>query len=114
MNTPLRTAAALMTLGALALLVLIVFSSMEMGLGAGLRATVDTLWGVTTLVDLYVGLVFAAIWIVWREHGRAVSFAWIPALFLLGNLALAAYVIMASLRSQNLHQLFAGTRRAAS
>ncbi len=42
-------------LGIAALLVFIVLSSMNMSLGARLLATVDTGWGVTTMVDLYLG-----------------------------------------------------------
>jgi hypothetical protein len=42
--------------GIAALLVFIVLSSMNMSLGARLLATVDTGWGVTTMVDLYLSL----------------------------------------------------------
>lgn len=107
-----RLAAVAMGLGALALLGLIVASSLEMGLMDGLRATVDTLWGVTTMVDLYVGLFFAAMWIVWREGGRAQGWLWALALVFTGNLALAVYVLIAAHRCHDLRSLFVGPRRA--
>lgn len=107
-----RVVGAAMGIAALSLVTLIVLSSMEMGLMAGLRATVDTLWGVTTMVDLYVGLFFAAMWIVWREEARARGWIWALALMLTGNLALALYVLIAALRCRDLRSLFLGPRRA--
>ncbi len=106
-----RLAAVAMGVAALSLLGLIVASSLEMGLMDGLRATVDTLWGVTTMVDLYVGLFFAAMWIIWREGGRPQGWLWALALAFTGNLALAVYVLIAALRSRDLRSMFLGPRR---
>ena len=107
-----RWIAGLAGLASLVMIGLIVASSLQMSIGAGLRATVDTLWGVTTLVDLYVGLVLAGAWIVWRERGRPAAWAWVAALALLGNLGLAVYVLIAALRSRDLRGALLGPRRA--
>lgn len=94
----------------LVLLTLIVLSSIEMPLMAGLRATTDTRWGVTTLVDLYVGVLAVWAWIVWRERSAWRSGLWLLALVSLGNLATAVYVLMASLRAHHPHDLFRPVR----
>lgn len=107
-----RWIAGIAGLASLVMIGLIVASSLQMNIGAGLRATVDTLWGVTTLVDLYVGLLLAGVWIVWRERGGAAAWAWVAALALLGNLGLAVYVLIAALRARDARSLLLGARRA--
>lgn len=93
-------------LGIFALLVLITLSSAQMSLMAGLRATVDTLWGVTTLVDLYLGLIAVAGWIAFRERNVPRTLAWFIGLCLLGNLVTLVYLLIASLRARSIEDLF--------
>lgn len=93
-------------LGIFALLVLITLSSAQMSLMAGLRATVDTLWGVTTLVDLYLGLIAVAGWIAFRERSVPRTLAWFIGLCLLGNLVTLVYLLIASLRARSIEDLF--------
>lgn len=85
---------------------LIVASSLEMSLLSGLKATVDTRWGVTTMVDLYLGLLAVAVWIAWREGGVVKPLAWLAGLCLLGNLTLLVYIFIASLRARSVDDLF--------
>ncbi len=92
--------AATFALSILALLVLFVFSSLEMSLGAGLRAVASTLWGVTTLVDLYIGLIFIAVWIWFVERGRWPALVWTVALVFTGNFATAVYILQRALRKK--------------
>lgn len=112
----MRMLTAAAGLGIAALVALIVASSLEMSLAAGLRETVDTLWGVTTLVDLYAGLFLFAAWIAVRERRLGASAAWLVALCCLGNLATLVYVLIASLRARSLEELLLGrsARRPAS
>lgn len=91
--------------GCVVLVALIVWSSFEMSLGAGLREIVRTRWGITTMADLYAGLVLGGAWIAWRERRIPVSAAWIVALMLLGNLALLAYVALAARRCSSVEEL---------
>lgn len=100
--------------GIVTLLVLIVLSSFEMSLGAGLARLVETGWGVTTLVDLYAGLFAFAAWIGWRERSWARGLAWLVALCLLGNLTTLVYLLIASLRAKSLDELVLGTRAGAT
>ena len=93
-------------LGIAALLVLIVMSSMEMSLAAGMLASVDTGWGVTTMVDLYLGLFVMTGWIAHRERSVPRTLAWFVGLCLLGNLTTLVYLFIASLRAKSVEDLF--------
>lgn len=93
-------------LGIAALMVLIAVSATEMSLMAGLRATVDTRWGVTTMVDLYLGLFVVAGWIAHRERSLPRTLAWLVGLCLLGNLVALVYLFIASLRANSVEDLF--------
>jgi hypothetical protein len=99
--------------GILALLTLIVISSLEMSLKAGLAATVDTWWGVTTMVDLYLGLFIFAGWIAHRERSVWRTLAWLVGLCLLGNLTLLTYLLLASLKASMIDDLFRPVRGAS-
>ncbi len=94
------------------LMALIVWSSFEMSLAAGLREIVRTRWGITTMVDLYAGLLLGGAWIGWRERRVGVGAAWIVALMLLGNLALLAYVALAARRCSGIEELLMWKRSA--
>ena len=99
--------------GIAALLALIVYSSLEMPLMAGLRATVDTRWGVTTMVDLYLGMIVFAAWIGHRERSLPRTLAWVVGLCLLGNLVTLVYLLMASLRASSVEDLLRPVPRAS-
>jgi hypothetical protein len=101
-----RLIALAAALGIGALLALIALSSVQMSLMAGLRATVDTRWGVTTMVDLYLGLLVVAGWIAHRERSTARTLVWLLGLCLLGNLVTLVYLLIASLRARSIEDLF--------
>lgn len=97
-------------LGLVVLSVLITASSMEMSLLAGLRATVDSRWGVTTMVDLYLGLFAVAGWIAHRERSVPRSLLWLVGLCLLGNFTTLVYLLLASWRAQTVEDLWRPVR----
>jgi hypothetical protein len=99
-------------LGVVLLVALIGFSSLDLSLWKGLKATVDTRWGITTMVDLYLGLFVAAGWIAFRERSAWRSLLWLIGLCLLGNLTLLAYLLIASRRARTVEDLFRAVRRA--
>lgn len=48
-------------------------------------------WGIVTILDLYLGFIFAAI-VIWYAEGRKlISLLWIVPIFFLGNLIVAAW-----------------------
>jgi hypothetical protein len=52
-------------------------------------------WGLATLADAYFAFVAVWLWIAWRERGWARRLAWLAAILLLGNFAIAAYFLIA-------------------
>jgi hypothetical protein len=106
-----RILAALSLAGMVVLITLIIFSSFEMSLGAGLALMVESLWGVTTLVDLYFGLIFIALWIGFVERSALRALPWFLALMFTGNLALLAYLSWRGMRCRTLREVFTGHPR---
>lgn len=51
-------------------------------------------WSVATFADAYFGFVWFWLWIVATERGLAAKVFWLPAILLLGNLAMAAFVLL--------------------
>lgn len=108
---PVRLIGIAAAIAVAALLALIVLSSLEMSLAKGLAATVDTRWGITTMVDLYFGLLLIAGWIAYRERSALRSLAWLIGLCLLGNLTALVYLLLAALRPDKVADLFQPVRR---
>jgi hypothetical protein len=67
-------------------------------------------WGKVTLIDLYVGLAFVAAWIAFRERSAPRTAAWWVGLIFLGNLAVAAYLVVASFSAKDVGELLTGDR----
>ncbi|MGB7859532.1 MAG: DUF1475 family protein [Acidimicrobiia bacterium] len=67
-------------------------------------------WGRVTLIDLYIGLAFFGAWVAFRERSIIRTIAWWVSLLLLGNLAAAVYLVVASFGSANSRELIAGNR----
>ena len=107
----IRTVSAASAAGIVVLLALIVLSAVEMPLSRGLRETVDTRWGITTFVDLYIGLLIVGAWIAYRERSVWRSLLWWIALCLTGNLTALVYLLLASIRSESVEDLFRRVRR---
>lgn len=70
----------------------------------------DLAWGRVTLIDLYVGVAIFSAFVAWRERRIAVTLAWIVSFVVLGNLATAAYLLIASLRASSIEELFTPRR----
>ncbi len=107
---PVRVVVLVAAGWAILLIGLIVRSSLEMSLDAGLRATMDSWWGITTMVDLYAGLIVIAAWIAQRERSTLRAAPWILGLVFLGNLTTLAYLVIAGIRSKSVTDLI-GARR---
>ncbi|TCO80672.1 uncharacterized protein DUF1475 [Plasticicumulans lactativorans] len=62
-------------------------------------------WGLVTLLDLGVGLMFVAAWIALVEPSPLRAAAWIAALFVLGNVVTLLYLICHTPRARSLREL---------
>ena len=72
----------------------------------GLRYVIADPWGVTTLLDLGVGLLFVAVWLAVVEPKPWRAAAWIAALFILGNMVTLAYLLSRTCQARQLRDLF--------
>ncbi|MDP1660942.1 MAG: DUF1475 family protein [Phycisphaerales bacterium] len=97
---------AVAAVGIVVFLAMIVRSSLEMNIWAGLLASTDTWWGALTLLDVYTGLWLFAAYIAYRERSVWRTALWFVALVTLGNLATLAYVFVACGRVETVEGLF--------
>lgn len=59
----------------------------------GLTTPPDNLWTIATLIDAYYGFITFYVWVLWKEPRALPRVAWFVAIMLLGNMAMAAYVL---------------------
>jgi hypothetical protein len=52
-------------------------------------------WGLATLFDGYFAFLAFWLWVAWRERRWLPRLAWLLAILALGNMAMAAYVLLA-------------------
>lgn len=72
-------------------------------------------WGIVSLVDLYVGFMFFALWIAFREDSILYAILWIISLMILGFFIGALYVLITSYVSKNDWLVFfLGKKRSSS
>lgn len=59
----------------------------------GLRAEPDRWWTYATLADAYFGFLTFYAWVFYKEVGSAARVGWFVAIMLLGNIAMATFVL---------------------
>ena len=86
-------------------LAVMLFVTIQASLGEDLFTAVDELWPDpwfrATLADAYLGFLTVFVWIAYRERSLGRCLAWLVALLLLGNIAIAIYFLAALLRLRN-------------
>lgn len=60
----------------------------------GLTAEPDRWWTWATLADAYFGFLTFYAWVFYKERGAIARVGWFVAIMLLGNFAMATYVLM--------------------
>jgi hypothetical protein len=60
----------------------------------GLTHQPDNGWTIATLFDAYFGFVTFYVWLAYKERRWAPRIAWLVAILLLGNMAMASYVLL--------------------
>lgn len=51
-------------------------------------------WFVATLVDAYFGFLWFYLWVAYKESSWMARLLWLPMILLLGNMAMAAYMLL--------------------
>jgi hypothetical protein len=79
-----------------AMLVITVTASLNQPLWqwGGLTAEPDRWWTYATLADAYFGFLTFYAWVFYKERGLAARVGWFVAIMLLGNFAMASYVLL--------------------
>jgi len=89
---------------------IIVWANLQSNFFENASEVASTPSGIVTLVDLYLGFVFIALWIIFREKGFP-RVIWLLGLFFLGNLTTAIYIIYCIKKANgNLEVFFIGKR----
>ena len=70
------------------------WASLEANVLVGFQRLLADRWGVATLLDAYFGFLWFGLWIAYKEISPGRSLLWLLLLFALGNLAMAAYVMI--------------------
>jgi hypothetical protein len=60
----------------------------------GLTRGPDRYWTVATFMDAYFGFTTFYVWVVYKERSWALRLGWFIAIMLLGNMAMASYVLL--------------------
>jgi hypothetical protein len=92
-----RTALLVLFGGVLAAMLLVtVTASLHQPLWqwGGLRAEPDRWWTYATLADAYFGFLTFYAWVFYKETRAAARAGWFVAIMLLGNIAMAVYVLL--------------------
>ena len=112
----MKTLTVLAGLGVLAMIAAIIFAFLSGDFAREGRQLLSMPWGVTSLVDLYVGFVLFCAWILFRQGNTAGAWLWTVLVLTLGALAICGYVLYALRSSKgNWDRFFLGrhTRRVA-
>ena len=105
----MKTMTILATLGALVMTIILVYAFVEGDFVHDGRQLLAMPWGSVSLVDLYVGFLLFAAWILYRDGITFPSVLWIVAVMTLGSLAICVYVLVSTRTSKgNWHIFFMG------
>lgn len=70
------------------------WASLHQSLGDFARsATIRDPWVIATLVDAYWAFITFYVWVAWKEQSPVARVLWFVSIILLGNLAMAAYML---------------------
>jgi hypothetical protein len=79
----------------------------------GLRYVLAEPWGIVTLLDLGIGLMFVGAWIAVLEPRPLCAALWIVALLFLGNAVTLAFILWRTRQADRFVDLFLPSRRSA-
>jgi hypothetical protein len=84
---------------------LIVWASMERGVMPALQEMASDRWGLATLADLGIGLIFAMAWMACVERRRWVLPLWYGAMLCLGFPVVLVYLLIRGWSAQSVTQI---------
>ena len=73
-------------------------------------ALFDNVWGLATVIDLYLALLAVWIWIAWRERSIGAGTLWAVLLVVTGSVALWVYLAWRAAGARDMQELLVGPR----
>jgi hypothetical protein len=97
----MRTFLTFICLAVLAVMLYVTISaSLHQDIVSATRQLWPDPWFRATLADAYCGFLFFWLWVAWREQSVAKSILWFILIMVLGNLAMASYILLQLRRMQ--------------
>ncbi len=110
----MKTILAAICCAVLALMLYVTISaSLQQDLITATRQLWPDPWFRATLADAYCGFLFFWLWVAWREQSVVRGALWFVLIITLGNLAMAAYVLIQLRKTPSVDSLFSRSRRTA-
>ena len=106
-DTALRVVRVLAPLAAVAMAVTVVLGVAGASEGAA-AALFRNVWGVATVIDLYLALLGIWLWIAWRERNTVTASVWAVLLVVTGSVALWVYVAWRAFGARDMQELLLG------
>ena len=94
----IRTLRIIFTLHFLIMFGTTVWASMQTPIWAIPDVVLDDPWFMATLIDAYLGFLTFFVWVAYKETTLLRQAAWFIGIMLLGNMAMAAYVLRETFR----------------
>ena len=83
-----------------------VFASLHQDVLTALRLLWPDPWFRATLADTYFAFLFFWLWLAWREASLPAALTWLILILVLGNFAMAGYVLLELRRCASVDDLF--------
>ena len=103
----LRMVRVVAPLAALAMAAAVVMGLTSAPEGAA-AALFDNVWGVATVIDLYLALLASWVWIAWRERSAGAATLWAVLLVVTGSVALWVYIAWRAYGAKDVQELLLG------
>ena len=107
----MNTARILAIIGLIAMSSMIIYTLLQGNASEELSLLLSKPWGMTSVVDLYTGLIFFSGWVAFREKSTIQTAVWVFFLITLGFLTASIYILYALHQSHgNWQQFWMGYR----
>ena len=70
------------------------WASLEKSVGFGFEYLLAERWGIATLFDAYFGFLTFYAWVLYKETSFISRLAWLVAILIFGNIAMAVYLLV--------------------
>jgi hypothetical protein len=109
MNLTNKTLVILASMAIVSLFASIIYASMNGNFWLEGGNIIDMPWGITMLIDLYIGLLIFSTWVFLRESSKLIACLWIITFLFMGNLITCLYLLL-NINKIAMHKFSTGAR----